>query len=261
MTPLTKALEDYLSLRRALGFKLKEDGRCLGQFISFLEENGSSYITTELAVSWAVKPQNAQPVHWARRLRMGRLFAEYVSTLDPRTEVPPKNLLPHRHKRKPPYIYTDGQVMGLIEAARRLPSTVPSATGLRAQTYATLFGLLSVTGMRISEVLALKKGGRRPDRRRRYREGNQVRQVTIGPPSSLRAARLAALCTSSEPHLSEGVQLSCRRARQAVGLLGSAEDLRPAVAGDRPARPIGQQRPTDARLSSPIRCLYVGPLV
>ena len=157
MKLLSKTLEEYLSLRRVLGFKLKEDGRCLAQFVSFLEKKGISHVTTENAVWWAVKPQGAQPAHWARRLRMVRLFAEYLSALDPRTEIPPKNLLPNRYRRKPPYIYTDEQVMRLIEAAGRLPSTVPSTIGLRAQTYSTLFGLLSVTGMRISEALALNR--------------------------------------------------------------------------------------------------------
>jgi integrase len=157
MTPLSKALEEYLSLRRGLGFKLKEDGRCLAQFISFLEEKGSAQVTTELAVCWAVEPRGAQPTHWARRLRMVRRFAEYLSALDPRCEIPPKNALPDHYRRKSPYRYTDGQVMRLMEAAKRLPSTVRSTTGLRAKTYATLFGLLSVTGMRISEALALNR--------------------------------------------------------------------------------------------------------
>jgi integrase/recombinase XerD len=42
----------------------------------------------------------------------------------------------------------------LIEAARLLPSP----RGLRASTYATLFGLLAVTGMRMSEPIALDRG-------------------------------------------------------------------------------------------------------
>lgn len=157
MRSLNKALEEYLSLRRRLGFKLKEDGRILAKFVSFLEGQGASHITTELAVRWAMKPKNAQSSYWARRLRMVRIFAEYLRAADPRTEVPSQKLLPDLYHRKPPYIYTDEQVMHLIEAARQLPSTVPSTTGLRAQTYSTLFGLLSVTGMRISEALALNR--------------------------------------------------------------------------------------------------------
>jgi site-specific recombinase XerD len=157
MISLSKSLEEYLSLRRALGFKLEEDARVLAEFVSFLAGRGASHITTELAVRWAVKPKNAQPTHWARRLRMVRLFAEYRSATDPRTEVPSQKLLPDLYRRKTPYIYTEEQVMRLIESAKQLPSTVPSTTGLRAQTYCTLFGLLSVTGMRISEALALNR--------------------------------------------------------------------------------------------------------
>jgi integrase len=155
MKSLSKSLEEYLALRRALGFKLKEDGRVLTEFVSFLEGQGISYITTELAVQWATKPTNVQQSHWARRLRMVRFFAEYRSASDPRTEVPSPKLLPDTYRRNPPYIYTDDQVMSLMEAAKRLPSTVPLTTGLRAETYYTLLGLLSVTGMRISEALAL----------------------------------------------------------------------------------------------------------
>lgn len=158
MRSLSKPLKDYLALRRALGFKLETDGRLLARFVCFLKEQGASRITTELAVRWATEPKNAQPREWARRLRIVRLFAEHLSAQDPRTEVPPKKLLPERYQRKPPYIYTDEQVLSLIKAARRLPSTVPGTTGLRAQTYSTLFGLLAVTGMRVrSEALALNR--------------------------------------------------------------------------------------------------------
>jgi site-specific recombinase XerD len=157
MKSLSKDLEEYLSIRRGLGFKLEEDGRALSKFVSFLDEQNASHITTELAVRWAVKPKNAQQAHWARRLRMVRFFAEYRRATDPRTEVPPQKLLPDLYHRKPPYIYTDRQIMRLLEAAIQLPSTVPSTAGLRAQTYYTLFGLLSVTGMRISEALTINR--------------------------------------------------------------------------------------------------------
>lgn len=157
MSSLSKVLEEYLSIRRGLGFKLKEEGKVLVDFVSFLNEKGTSYITTELAVCWAVKPKNAQPSHWARRLRMVRLFAEYLSATDSRTEVPPQKLLPDQYRRKPPYIYTNKQVTHLIKAAEQLPSTVRSTKGLRAKTYSTFFGLLAVTGMRVSEALALDK--------------------------------------------------------------------------------------------------------
>lgn len=153
MSPLRQAVDEYLALRRGLGFALRGPGALLRQFAAFLEHEGAPYITRELALRWATHPANAQPVTWASRLSTVRRFAQFWSASDPRTEVPPLGLLPHRYGRKPPYIYTEGEIRRLIAVARQLPS----ATGLRPATYATLLGLLAVTGMRISEALALNR--------------------------------------------------------------------------------------------------------
>ena len=107
MSTLSTAVQDYLSLRRRLGFKLREEGTLLPDFVAFLERQGASHITTELALQWALQPADTLPSHWATRLRMVRLFATHWSATDPRTEVPPPGLLPYRYHRKPPHIYTD----------------------------------------------------------------------------------------------------------------------------------------------------------
>jgi integrase len=153
MRDLRKALEEYLAVRRALGFKLTEAGHVLPDFLSFLERQGSSHITTELALRWARQPVSVVPAYWAQRLGFVRGFARYHAATDPRTEIPPQGLLPDRYIRKPPYIYSHREIVRLIETASRLPST----TGLRPWTYSTLLGLLAVTGMRISEPIALDR--------------------------------------------------------------------------------------------------------
>jgi integrase len=84
---------------------------------------------------------------------MVRGFAKWVSAIDPRTEVPPEGLLPCQYRRKPPYIYSDDEIDRIIRAAQKLPSSM----GLRAVTYATIFGLLIATGMRVNEVLGLDR--------------------------------------------------------------------------------------------------------
>jgi site-specific recombinase XerD len=150
MNDLRTALQEYLALRRALGFKLRLAGCLLHGFLQFVEKKGASFITTELALAWATEPK-CDPSQWANRLGMVRRFAQYRSATDPRTEIPPPGLLPHRYRRKPPYIYRDDEVARLIQAAQQLDSPL----GLRAATYSTLFGLLSVTGMRISEPIHL----------------------------------------------------------------------------------------------------------
>jgi integrase/recombinase XerD len=153
MNPLEQALADYLATRRALGFRLREPGSCLRSFVSFLHTAGASHITTDLALRWATQPATAQPATWTWRLSMVRGFARWQSARDPRTEVPPAGLLPHRYHRKPPYIYSDSEIGRLLRRAAQLPSP----RGLRAPTYVTLLGLLAVSGLRINEALGLDR--------------------------------------------------------------------------------------------------------
>jgi integrase len=153
MSTLRQALEDYLALRQAMGFKMNVAMTLLPQFVTFLERQGETSITTQWAVCWATQPRHVQPAEWARRLSLVRGFARYQRAIDPRTEIPPPELLPYRPQRHTPYLYSDAEIAQLIDAACRLPSV----TGLRAFTYATVFGLLAVTGMRISELLALDR--------------------------------------------------------------------------------------------------------
>jgi integrase/recombinase XerD len=153
MSPLQTALNEYLTLRRALGHKLRLSGRLLQRFVKFADPAGAIWITTELALEWATRPADAQPAQWANRLGMVRRFAQYCSAIDPRTAVPPPDLLPHRYRRPAPYVYRDDEIARLLEAATRLLSVI----GLRPHTYATLFGLYVATGTRCNEPLQLNR--------------------------------------------------------------------------------------------------------
>jgi integrase/recombinase XerD len=153
MSELGQALRDYIAVRRSLGFQLRLPAGCLRNFVAFLEAEGASYITTELALRWATHPAKAQPSTWTWRLSMIRRFAKWHRTIDPRTEVPPERILCHRYERKKPHIYSDEEILRLLRQAEQLPSS----RGLRAHTYTTLFGLLAVTGMRVNEALGLDR--------------------------------------------------------------------------------------------------------
>jgi integrase/recombinase XerD len=153
MSSLRKAAEDYLVLRRSLGFKLRAMGTALRHFVSFMEQESTCTITTNLALRWAMQPQQVHPAHWVARLSFVRSFARHWSAIDPQTEIPPQGLLPYRYHRCTPHFYTDDQIRRLIKTAWNLPPT----TGLRRWTYSTLFGLLAVTGLRISEAIALQQ--------------------------------------------------------------------------------------------------------
>ncbi len=153
MSNLQDYLEGYLALRKALGYKLRTHRSSLKNFLQFVAEKKATTITTQLALAWAMKPGGATPKWWAYRLRMVHHFALYVRVRDLSTEVPPLTLLPYSHQRPKPYIYSEEEISRLIVAAKALPCR----KGLRGLTYFTLFSLIWVTGLRISEALALDR--------------------------------------------------------------------------------------------------------
>jgi integrase/recombinase XerD len=152
MNTLRQAVQQYLTLRRSLGFKLYKAGKLLPTFVKFMEEHRASFITTKLTLAWAQQPLAVQPVVYAQRLSVVRIFARYRSATDPRTQVPPQGLLPYRYTRPQPYLYSTKEIQALLRAALSLPVR----GGLRPWTYHCLFGLLSVTGLRLGEARNLE---------------------------------------------------------------------------------------------------------
>lgn len=155
MTTLRQAVQEYLRMRRDLGFKLLEAGKGLLDFARFMEQHRASYITQALALAWAQQPSHVQPAHWAKRLSFVRGFAKYRSATDPRTQIPAPGLLPFRPKRARPYLYTDAEIRGLLCASLKMPCCYKRGE-LRRWVYYCLFGLLSVTGLRLGEARNLE---------------------------------------------------------------------------------------------------------
>ena len=152
MTGLREALAGYLDLRRGLGFRLARDEKLLEQFLTWLEQRGTTAVTVADALAWATLPAGASPGWLAFRMSVVRGFAAYLHTLDPATEVPPAGLLPGGSHRAVPYLYSAADILALMAQAQRL------RTPLRTATIQTLIGLLAVTGMRAGEVIALDDG-------------------------------------------------------------------------------------------------------
>jgi len=195
MTNLRKVADEYLAVRRRLGFALVDAGRLLPDFVAFLEQRGVEHISTELALEWAARPSDAQPA-W-RRFRLGvvRGFAEYVRHTDPATQVPPPNLLPSNYRRVAPYLYSEHEIAAMMAAARLL------APPLRAATYETLIGLIAVTGMRIGEAIGLDRDDiDEQTRLLTVRDGKRGgRQVPLARNHIARARRLRARARSAVP--------------------------------------------------------------
>jgi integrase/recombinase XerD len=153
MSPLQRQLQDYLALRRGLGFRLVEAEIYLKDFCTFMQRHRERIVTTRLALEWATAPANVRPTTWAGRLTTVRQFAKYLTGFEAQTEVPDTQLLPFRPKRSKPYLYSQDEIRQLMAAAE----TMPSRQALRPWTLRTLIGLLAVTGLRLGEALALMR--------------------------------------------------------------------------------------------------------
>jgi integrase len=154
MTTLAQHLDEYLQLRRTLGHKLAHAHRYLPGFVTYLDEQGAEFVTIEAALAWSLEPVvPAGSVVPADRMIIVRGFARYLSGIDSRTEVPPAGAIRHPKHWRRPFIYTDNDVLAMIEHA-----SVAIGQPLRSATYQTLIGLLATTGLRVGEALRLDRG-------------------------------------------------------------------------------------------------------
>jgi integrase len=160
MKSLQQAVEDYLKLRRSLGFKLDRNETRLRQFLSFMEERNASQLTTKIMLEFATQDQTLSRRTTSGRLSTVRGFARYQKGIDPTTEIPPFYLLPDKPIPARPYLYSDAEIIRLLEGAKDHPSwnrfAGPLWTQFQSWTLYCIFGLLTVTGMRVGEVLKLQ---------------------------------------------------------------------------------------------------------
>jgi integrase len=153
MSEFAVHLEEYLRLRRALGHELGHAARLLPRFVAYLDAAGARTITVEIALAWVQQPQ-ADPSSsvWMHRMGAVRGFARHMSGIDPANEIPPLGLVTFWRRWRQPFIFSDADIIALMEEVPRL---IP--TPLRAATFQTMIGLLAATGMRVGEVIALTR--------------------------------------------------------------------------------------------------------
>ena len=145
-------VEEYLQYRRTLGYALRTEGGMLLNFARFADQSGHrGPMTRDLAIRWARLPAKAKRIYWAKRIEALIGFARYCQIFDSRTEIPPKHIFGPAHQRMTPYIYTPGQLGMLVVGGDKYDRV----DGMSHLSYATVFGLLACTGLRISEALQL----------------------------------------------------------------------------------------------------------
>lgn len=187
MSDLAGHVQDYLRLRRALGFKLTREGQVLPQLVAYHHAAGATTLTAEPTIAWARLPQGVQPITWAHRLGAARGFAAYLKTLDPATEIPAGDVFAGQAPRPTPYLWSPADVCRLLQAAAQLRPP------LRAATHEAFFGLVAVSGMRLGEAIGLGPRRRRPQRRGADDPGSEVRPLQAGAAAHHRRPGAAVL--------------------------------------------------------------------
>jgi len=147
---LTPLIDNYLAIRRAVGFQLLTQEGHLRHYARFASERGDTHVRAQTALDWAAEAPS--PHQRGHRLDIVRIFARHVHIEDARHEIPPPGVFSSKRSPYRPFIYTLEQIHQLLERASKLEPV----GSLRPWTYCTLFSLLAVTGMRISEAIALR---------------------------------------------------------------------------------------------------------
>lgn len=239
---LAQHLEDYLSMRHALGFKLRGYDHWLSQFVGYLDRIGARTITIESALAWATQPAGAHPMWVASRLSMVRGFARHMAGIDPATEVPSTELARSPRSRATPFIYSPSDIAALMTVARESTSVA-----LIAATYRTLIGLLAVTGMRLGEAINLDRDGVDLDEALlvvRQAKFGKSRELVLHPSTVTALRDYAALRDQTRPQaqteawfisssgsrlIHQNVQQRFRRLTQAAGLIPRSATCRPRI--------------------------------
>jgi integrase/recombinase XerD len=147
--PLTEMIDEYLRIRRALGYKLIDPGNLLAGFLDYLTVRGTDEVTVTDAVGFATAPAGLSPRRQALRLSAIRGFARWAHTIDPTVQVPPAGLLPARSTRAVPYIYTEAEIAALLGAAGGLRPAIWAAS------FTAMVALMASTGIRTGEAISL----------------------------------------------------------------------------------------------------------
>lgn len=146
-------LEEYLKYKRSLGYKLVSEESILRSLVSYTLNLGyDGPFTKEIALSWINYQKDAPNKRKGRKLQVLLLFARYVVSFDNEAEMLPSKMFGNPHERIVPYIYSEEEVVRLMDECKRLYSI----DGWRSLTIATAIGLLWATGLRTSELTNLR---------------------------------------------------------------------------------------------------------
>jgi len=149
-------MKRYLLLHRSFGLGLRSVDGVLNAFDQYLEVHFPrvKQITRKMVVGYLETTHHLRSTTRWNRVTLIRQFCRFLFHLNPKTYIPEKGLLPPPKVERRPHIYSETELQSILGLTRQLGPP----QSLRPHTFTTIFALLWVSGMRISEVLHLNLG-------------------------------------------------------------------------------------------------------
>ncbi|MEN6358298.1 MAG: tyrosine-type recombinase/integrase [Armatimonadota bacterium] len=144
----------YINLRRSFGLKFASQSGILHKFDGYVYDlSHTGLLTQELAIGFATANPNVTAQECARRYATIRNFSDFLATFEPQTPLLDPKALYARRVRPPAHIYSEEELVRLLELAKRIAPKNP----MRGFALHAMVGLAAGTGLRISEVVALDR--------------------------------------------------------------------------------------------------------
>jgi len=156
LSQLAPVFARYVDLKRALGRGFNPPSRTLQSLDRFLHEQSAKYPDLNAAAFQAWCHTHAHVTSGVRRVRMLQVrgFCLYRCRTEPKCFVPDLSSFPSYHQRLRPYIFSQVDIVNLLQAAGTLQRNTVSP--LRPEVIRLAIILLFTTGVRRSELLGLR---------------------------------------------------------------------------------------------------------
>lgn len=150
---ISRQIDGYLGYKRSLGFKMTGVETVLRSFSRYtLEHEYTGSLTMDIVLAWVTSSGEHTDKTMGRKLEAIKPFSKYASAFAPEAVCITDKIFRNTHTRPEPYIYSENEVILLINHCDGLCS----ADGIRARTVKTVLGLLWATGMRPAEPVGLQ---------------------------------------------------------------------------------------------------------
>lgn len=160
---LCPSINRYLELKQALGRGYAIERQVLTALDRYLADMLVADLTAETFTGWCKTQYHLTSGVLRNRMRIVRNFCLYRQRTEPDCFVPDIHLFPISHQPIQPYLFTEADIVRLLQTAATLKPSPQSP--LRPEVFRLAVVLLYTTGMRRGELIRLTLGDYDPLRK------------------------------------------------------------------------------------------------